>query len=251
MSVQVYTKEKYFNNSALEEIMAERSAFEKIHVPENEKGDLGGVLEQLNLPPGVVTFVRENKRLVQGCIVAVAIIIVAWALYDSHRDKKREDGASALSVAVDIENTQEKIDKLKAVSVEYSGTSSALWAKINTAHEMMKTGQKADALALYEGLLAEFDTSSPLYPLISISLAQGNEIAGNDARAAAEYEKIKQTDGYQGLGYLGLARISEMQGDKQKALEIYEEYLATLISVTDQGEKGLIEEKIARLKAIL
>ena len=102
MSAQVYTKEKYFNNSALEEIMAERSAFEKIHVPENEKGDLGGVLEQLNLPPGVVTFVRENKRLVQGCIVAVAIIIVAWALYDSHRDKKREDGASALSVAVDI-----------------------------------------------------------------------------------------------------------------------------------------------------
>ena len=116
---------------------------------------------------------------------------------------------------------------------------------------MMKTDQKDNALALYEELLAEIDTDSPLYPLISISLAQGNELAGNDVRAAAEYEKIKLTDGYQGLGYLGLARISEMQGDKQKALAIYEEYLATLMNVTQRNEKGLIEEKIARLKAIL
>lgn len=251
MSAQVYTKETNFNNSALEATMSERSAFEKIHVPESEKADLGGVLEQLNLPPAMVTFVRENKRLVQGGIAAVAIIIVAWALYGSYRDKKIEDGASALSVAVDIENTQEKIDTLKSVALGYSGTSSALWAKIDTAHEMMKTDQKADALALYEELLAEIETSSPLYPLISISLAQGNEVTGDVARAALEYEKIKQTDGYQGLGYLGLARISEMQGDKQKALEIYEEYLATLMNVTQRNEKGLIEEKIARLKAIL
>ncbi len=251
MSAQVYTTKRNDTTSTLEAIMSERSAFEKIHVPESETADLGGVLEQLNLPPAVVTFVRENKRLVQGCIAAVAIIIVAWALYDSHRDKKIEEGASALSVALDIENTQEKIAELTSVSSQYSGTSSALWAKINTAHEMMKTDQKSDALALYEELLGEIDTSSPLYPLVSISLAQGYEIGGDDARAAAEYEKIKLTDGYQGLGYLGLARISEKKGDKQKALEIYEQYLGTLMNVTERNEKGLVEEKIARLKAIL
>ena len=251
MSAQVYTKKKNYTTRTLEAIMSERSAFEKIHVPESEKADLGGVLEQLNLPPAVVTFVRENKRLVQGCIAAVVIIIVAWALYDAYREKKIEEGASALSVAVDMENTQEKIDKLKSVSAAYAGTSSALWAKIYTAHEMMKTDQKDEALALYEELLAEIDTSSPLYPLVSISLAQGNEIAGNEARAEAEYEKIKQTDGYQGLGYLGLARLSEMAGDTQKALEIYEQYLGTLMNVTERNEKGLVEEKIASLKAIL
>ena len=68
--------------------MSERSAFEKIHVEESEKADLGGVLEQLNLPPAVVTFVRENKRLVQIFIAAVVILVVAWSLYDSYRDKK-------------------------------------------------------------------------------------------------------------------------------------------------------------------
>lgn len=115
---------------------------------------------------------------------------------------------------------------------------------------MMKIDQKADALALYEQVLAETDTSSPLHPLILISLAQGNEIAANDSDAAAYYEKIKQIDGYQGLAYLGLARLSEMLGDNKKALEIYEEYLGTLMNVTQRNEKYLIEEKIARLKAI-
>ena len=51
--------------------MSERSAFEKIHVEESEKADLGGVLEQMNLPPAVVTFVRENKRLVQIGIATI------------------------------------------------------------------------------------------------------------------------------------------------------------------------------------
>ncbi len=231
--------------------MSERSAFEKIHVEESEKADLGGVLEQLNLPPSVVTFVRENKRLVQGCIAAAVIIIVSWALYDSYRDKKIENGASALSVAVDIDDNQNKITALQSVTEEYSGTSSALWANINLAHAKMKTDNSAEALALYDTILGEIDKSSSLFPLISVSLAQGNEIAGNFTQAAEGYEQLKQIDGYQGLGYLGLARISEIQGDKQKALKLYEEYLATLMNVTERNERGLIEEKIARLKALL
>lgn len=230
--------------------MSERSAFDKIHVEESEKGDLGGVLEQLNLPPAVVTFVRENKRLVQICIAAVVIVVVAWSLYDSYRDKKIEEGASALSVAIDIDDTQKKIDQLKSVSSTYSGTSSAEWAKINTAHELIKTDQKDEALATYTEVLADLDDSSPLYPLVTLSLAQGFEIIGNYSEAAAAYETVKNIEGYQDTGYFGLARISEAQGDKQKALAIYEEYLATLMNVTERGQKSLVEEKIAHLKAV-
>ncbi len=230
--------------------MSERSAFDKIHVEESEKGDLGGVLEQLNLPPAVVTFVRENKRLVQICIAAVVIIVVAWALYDSYRDKKIEEGASALSAAIDIEDSQAKIDQLKSVSSKYSGTTSAQWATINAAHELIKTDKKDEALAMYGEVLADLDESSPLYPLVTLSLAQGYEIIGNYSEAAAAYEKVKNTEGYQDTGYFGLARISEAQGDRQKALAIYEEYLATLMNVTERNQKGLVEEKIAHLKAV-
>jgi predicted negative regulator of RcsB-dependent stress response len=231
--------------------MSERSAFEKIHVEESETGDLGGVLEQLNLPPAVVTFVRENKRLVQICIAAVVIIVVAWSLYNSYRHKKIEEGSSALSVAVDIEDTQAKIDQLKSVSSKYPRTSSAVWAKINAAHEMIKTDQKDEALTMYQDVLADIDESSPLYPLVTLSLAQGQEVIGNYTEAAAEFEKVKNIEGYQDAGYFGLARISEAQGDNQKALEIYEEYLTTLMNVAEMNQKSLVEEKIARLRAVM
>ena len=231
--------------------MSERSAFEKIHVEESEKADLGGVLEQLNLPPAVVTFVRENKRLVQIFIAAVVIVVVAWSLYDSYRDKKIEEGSSALSVAVDIEDTQAKIDQLMSVSNKYPGTSSAQWAKISAAHEMIKTEQKDEALAIYQDILADIGESSTLYPLVTLSLAQGQETIGNYTEAAAQFEKVKNIEGYQDVGYFGLARISEAQGDDQKALEIYQEYLTTLMNVTEMNQKSLVEEKIARLKAVL
>lgn len=231
--------------------MAEKSAFEKIHVDETEKADLGGVLEQMNLPPAVVTFVRENTRLVQVCIGVIVIAVVAWSLYDSYRDKQVEAGASALSVAVDQEDSQKKVEQLAAVSEEYSGTSSAQWAKVNAAHEMIRTGQQEEALTLYKEVLDETDTSSPLFPLLLIGLAQGYESNENFAEAQAHYEKIKLLEGYQDVGYMGLARISEAQGDNQSALQIYEEYLATLMSVNDQGQKSLVEEKMARLKAML
>lgn len=231
--------------------MSERSAFEKIHVEESEKADLGGVLEQLNLPPAVVTFVRENKRLVQIGIATIVIIVVAWSLYHSYRGKKIEEGSSALSIAVDIEDSQAKIDQLKSVSSEFSGTSSAQWAKINAAQEMLKSDQKEEALTIYREIVAEIDKSSPLFALVTIGLAQGYEISGNASEAATEYEKLKLIEGYQELGYLGLARISEEQGNNKKALEIYEEYLATLMNVTERSQKSLVEEKIARLKAML
>ena len=116
---------------------------------------------------------------------------------------------------------------------------------------MMKVDQKEDALQIYQSALMELDESSALYPLVSVAVAQTQTMIGNYDKAAVEYEKIRGIEGFQDIGYLGLARISEEQGDKEKALEIYEEYLTTLMNVTQLSQKSLVEEKIARLKALL
>jgi len=232
-------------------VMAEKSAFEKIHVDQTEKADLDGVLEQLNLPPAVITFVRENKRLVQVCIAAIVVLVVAWALYGTYRDKQVEAGASALSIAVDQQDSQTKLSQLTSVSEDYPGTSSAQWAKINAAHEMIKTGQRGEALTLYSEVLKDTDTSSPLFPLLLIGLAQGYEFDENFSEAKIQYEEIILIEGFQDVGYMGLARLSEKQGDNQGALQMYEKYIETLTNLNDQGKKSLVEEKIARLKAIL
>ncbi len=231
--------------------MAERSAFEKIHVDESEQNDLGGVLEQLNLPPAVITFVRENKRLVQMSLAAIVAIVVSWALYDTYLEKKVEEASSALSMAADIDESQAKIGAFHAVSENYSGTTSALWAKVNAAHEMLKADQKQGALDSYKEIREEVDASSPLYPLVTISLAQVHASLGNFDASAIEYANLKGLEGYEAVGFFGLARISEEKGDFPEALSIYEEYLETLMNVSERNQKALVEEKIARLKAAL
>ena len=63
--------------------MAEHSAFEKLHVEERDKADLGGVLEQLNLPPTFVQFVRKHQKTIYIIIGIITIVVIVWALYGS------------------------------------------------------------------------------------------------------------------------------------------------------------------------
>lgn len=230
--------------------MAEGNVFDKRHIEESEKNDLGGVLEQLNLPPAVVTFVRENKRLVQIAIAAILIAVVALSLYGSYRAKKIQHGASALSLAMESEG-QARIEALLEVENEFSGTSSALWAKISSAHEMVKENEVEKALQYYQETRAEADKSSPLQPLLSLGIAQASEILKQYQEARTEYEFLRTQTGFKNIGYSGLARIYEIQGEKQLSLQIYEEFLGTLEDGSAQLEKILVEEKIARIKASL
>ena len=48
--------------------MANEDIFDKEYVDERDKNSLEGLLEQINLPPAVMKFVKENKRLVQAGI---------------------------------------------------------------------------------------------------------------------------------------------------------------------------------------
>ena len=230
--------------------MAVKSAFEKIHIDESEKGDIEGVLEQLNLPPAVITFIRENKRLVQIVTALIVLTVVTWALYGSYSETRRENAALALSAAMQLEG-EAKSEALKNVSENFTRTSSARWAKINMAHEFAQNGKSDEAINLYIQVREDSGKESSLQPLIAGSLAQLYEKNENYSDALTEYSYLKSVNGYKSIGYFGLARISELMADKQKALSIYEEYQNILNDQSDRNEILLVEEKIARIKAAL
>jgi len=231
--------------------MAEGNVFDKRHIDESEKNDLGGVLEQLNLPPAVVTFVRENKRLVQISIALILVAVVALSLYGSYREKRIQDGANALSLALEREG-QARIEALLEVEGEFAGTPSALWAKISAAHQMVKENDVEKARQYYQEIRAEVGKSSPLQPLLALGIAQTSEILERYPEARTEYEFLKTQNGFKNIGYSGLARMYEIQGEKQLSLQVYEEFLGTLGDEgSSQLEKVLVEEKIARIKASL
>lgn len=227
--------------------MAKEDIFDKEWVDERDKNNLEGLLEQLNLPPAVVKFVKENKRLVQAVAAAAIVIVVAWALYGSYRDNRLEKSSEALSAALELEG-QPMLDKLAEVEDEFSGTSSALWAQINGAQELLKNSNMEEANGKFKSVQKEIGKSSLLQPLVSLGIAQSAESLKSYEEAAAEYGKLIEIEGYQDIGYLGTARIHEQQGNKDKALEVYENYLAT-IEPAAALQRAMIEEKIAGLKA--
>ena len=227
--------------------MAKHEVFDKEWVDERDKNSLEGLLEQLNLPPAAVKFVKENKRLVQIAIAALVLVVVAWSLYGAYRDNRIQKSSEALAVALELEG-QQKLDQLAKVADDYSGTDASIWARINRAQTLLNDSNMSEAHAAFSSIREDIKKSSLLHPLITVGIAQSAEAVGNNEEAAREYQAIIDFEGYESIGYLGAARVHEMQGNSDEALALYENYLATI----DSGavlQKVMVEEKIARLKA--
>ena len=98
--------------------MANEDIFDKEYVDERDKNSLEGLLEQLNLPPAVIKFVKEHKRLVQAGIAGLVILVVGWSLYSSYRDGKIEKSSEALFSAQESSD-QQMLDKLAEVEKKF------------------------------------------------------------------------------------------------------------------------------------
>lgn len=227
--------------------MANEDIFDKEWVDERDKNSLEGLLEQMNLPPAVVKFVKDHKRAVQVGIIAIIVVVVAWALYDSYRDNRIKKSSEALSVALEVEG-QQMIDKLGEVKNDFSGTPAALWAQINAAQELVAIGKMEDANNEFKAVRDDIGKSSILQPLVMVGVAQTAEEIGNYDESGSEYLKLTEIEGYENIGFMGLGRIHELKGDMGKALEVYERYLAD-IDPAAVMQKQLVEEKIAGIKA--
>lgn len=228
--------------------MAKEDIFDKEWVDERDKNNLEGLLEQFNLPPRVITFVRDNKRLVQAGIGLLIIAVVSWSFYNSYQKNRVEEADSALSVALNLEAGQ-RLDALADVEKNFAGTDAALWAEIKSAQELATSGKVVEANNVFHELLSNVSGSSSLKSLLTFAAAQSDEALGNYPAALSAYESLKEIDGYQEIGLNGLGRVYEIQGELSKAVEVYQEHLAFLEKMGLVGQRALIEEKITRIKA--
>jgi len=228
--------------------MSEQSAFDPSQIAENAYIEPSGVLDQLNLPPGFVKFVRKNKRILQISGGLIAIVVVAGSLYNSYHTKRIEDSASSLSISMDATG-ESKSKALQQVITDYSGTPAALWAKVELGHMAMKEGAYKKALEHYKTVLEKISKSNPMYGLLTFGVAQAEEADNNYADASATYSSLKDVEGYKDEGFLGMARVLEAQGQNQEALAVYEEYLGSFLG-EERNEllTRMIQEKITRLR---
>lgn len=228
--------------------MSSESAFEKRYVDPKDQSNVEGLLEHFNLPPKAIAFLRKNKRQVQVAIAVVLITVVAFSLYRSYLEKRVEEAASSLAVAIK-EPVDSRAGALQKVADTYDDTGSGTWADVELGHLAMSEERFEDAAAIYLKVREGIKDDNPLYGLVTAGQAQALEAAGKQDEAYAVFDLLKVVEGYQYTAYSGLARILEAKGEVEKAIAIYGQYLTILTA--DEGserQKSIIEERIARLK---
>jgi predicted negative regulator of RcsB-dependent stress response len=229
--------------------MSDQSAFNPNQLDEKLHVEPKGVLDQLNLPAGFVKFIRKNLRTLQVTGVVVVIFVVTGSLYNSYRIKRMEDSASSLSISMEATEGN-KVKALQQVVTDYSGTSSAHWAGTELGHMAMKEGDYKKAAGYYSEVREKISQSNPMYGLLTFGIGQAEEADKNYATASSTYSNLKEIAGYKDEGFLGMARVLEAQGENDKALAVYEEYLGSFLG-EEKNERltQMIQEKITRLRS--
>ncbi len=205
--------------------MSDQNAFNRSSLDLPPMAEPQGLLEQFNLPPSMIKFLRDNSKIIWICIGCIATVVVAVSLFDSYRDYKINQAASALDFAM---QSDQKESLLQKVVVDYSATPSSKWAKL----ELVKLNEQQGKLENASSLLTELDSTlsetSPIKPLITIKLADLYQKQNQMDKALGAYTVLAGIKGFEATAYKSMGLIHEGQGHKEQAVNMYRQYLEAL-----------------------
>lgn len=224
--------------------MSGQSAFDQKNILKSG-GENRGLLEELNLPPKVISFIRQNSRLLQIAVVCLVLAIIGWNYYGNYTQKRNDAAAALLTRALNQTAPDQKSAMLNELVSEYSGTGPALWGRLEMGHNAYDQGNYPEAVQHYQGVLDVVSSASPLVPLIRFSLAQAYAGSDQPDKALQIYEELASVNGFATESQLAAARIHEKQGKPDKAREIYTQLLSQ--EELPPGIREILESKLAEL----
>ena len=202
-----------------------------------------GILDQLDLPPGVIEFLQKNQRKIWTVVTIVAVVIIVTALYDSYRTYSSNKATKAYDAAFLLEGEQ-RATALNKVNEDYSSTPSAAWSQIQLAHLDQEAGKNKEAIDRLEILKNESGEEDLLTPLVLANLGALYEQNKQLGKAVAAYELLQKREGYEALALSSLGRLYESMEKTEQAVATYQRYM----SLTDkkQGDAGPAQNSLAR-----
>jgi predicted negative regulator of RcsB-dependent stress response len=201
-----------------------------------------GLLEELNLPPKAIRFIRNNKRnLIIGLVVCV-LGIVGWSSLNYYLDRQNDRAAGLLAEAMGQNDVVQRQTLLENLLADYGRTGSAMWAKVELGHLAFDGQQYDEAVRIYLEVRDDLAKSSPAFPLVQLNLAQAYENKNELPQALAAYQELAKIKGFAGEAYLAMGRIHELQKELPQAKEMYGKVLA------EESVSPALKEKVqARL----
>ncbi len=231
--------------------MADQSSFDRNHIETSAMSETSGVLDQLNLPPAVIGFLRKNQRILWILIALVTSVVVVVALYGSYRNYKINQAVSALDAATQEQGDQ-RIPMLTEVAEKYSSTPSSLWSRIKLAKIAADKGDNATALVELQQVNKSISIKNPLKPLVLYRLAGLKELEEDYAAAIELYRQLTSFTGFVSDAHYAMGRGYVAMGKKDEAIEEYRQYLSLTQETggLNQGDpvRTLVEHTINQLK---
>ncbi|HHB75369.1 MAG TPA: tetratricopeptide repeat protein [Desulfobulbus sp.] len=216
--------------------MANQSAFDPNHIKETAVSETSGLLDELNLPPAFIDFLRKNQRTLWIIIAVIAIVVTAVSLYGSYRTYRENKATAAMDAAMQAAPGQ-KVDMLKKVVQDFTSTPTEHWARIELAQISIKNGKPADAILQLQKVNQEIDAKNPLKPLVLFKLAGLYEETKNYQAALDQYQKLTAVSGFEADAQYALGRVYAALHKNAEAVTAYQQYLS-LTEKSPTGERG-------------
>ncbi len=205
--------------------MADQSAFDRNHIETTAVSETSGILDQLNLPPAVHSFLRNNQRTIWIIVSIIVLAVVTVALYDSYHNYKINQAISALDTAKLAENDK-RVELLQQVAAKYSSTPSGLWARIELAKTAAEKEDFAGAITELKKVNTNISEKNPMKPLVLYRLAGLHEEKGDLKAAIAQYQELVNFSGFAADAHYAMGRVYVAMDQKPEAIAQYNQYLS-------------------------
>lgn len=197
-----------------------------------------GLLEEFNLPPKAIQFIRRNKLKLIGALLCCVLLILGWSSFSYYLARQNDQAAAMLATAIAQDTAEQRKASLQKILTDYGRTGSATWAKIEMGHLAFADQQYDEAIKAYLSVRDDLAKSSPIFPLVLMNLAQAYENKNALPEALSIYQSLAAIKGFSGESYLAMGRIYELQKALPQAKEMYGKVLA------DESVSPVLKEKV-------
>ena len=201
---------------------------------------------ELNLPPKLVAWVRENLKYIEIGLIVFIVVLLSWTGLDYYHQNRLINSSNALTAARAKDDETARRDMMKKVADRYSGTASGTWAAIYLANDSFAKGEFAEAAVAYQAILDKISSDDPARLPVAYRLALTLENNGKSGDALEIYRSLAGEKGFVYLANLSAGRLLEASGDKSAALAAFR---AALDGVpAGSGEHDFLTIKVADLE---
>jgi tetratricopeptide (TPR) repeat protein len=174
-------------------------------------------------------YIADNlSKVIAGAVALVALIIVVVGvrLYFNHQNVAAADAFAGASSTYQNKDYKAAAYQFAQIADDYSGTSLGRLALLYEGNAYLANHQPAAARDALQKFV-DRDGRPAFRQLALLQLGLADENLGNQAAAQQAYTQAAAiNEGAQGRAELDLARLTLHQGDKARAIAIYQRFLS-------------------------